>query len=199
MAVVDLADLADVVAEIRARTPVGPTRLVGIDGPAGSGKSTLARRLAALLDAPIVTTDDFLSWTDLERWWPRLEADLLASLLAGRDARYRVRDWHGDPDGAGLGGWKTTPWSATVVFEGVTSTRRDVADRLSCRIWVEAPQQVRRERNLTRAEYWRDHWEAWVVQETAFFAADGARDRADLVVDGAPDVPHDPERQLVRR
>jgi energy-coupling factor transporter ATP-binding protein EcfA2 len=179
---VPVVDLADVVAEIRARTPVGPTRLVGIDGPAGSGKSTLARELAPLLDAPIATTDDFLSWTDLHGWWPRVESDLLAPLLGGRDASYRVRDWRGDPEGDGLDGWRTTPWSATVVLEGVTSTRREIADRLTYRIWVEAPEEVRRERNLNRADYWHDHWDAWVRLETAFFSADGTRDRADLVV-----------------
>src|SRR4051795_8908064 len=77
---VTLVELSAVAAEILSRAPVHGVRLVGIDGPAGSGKTTLARRLAPLLSAPIATTDDFLSWTDLETWWPRFEQEVLAPL-----------------------------------------------------------------------------------------------------------------------
>jgi len=195
-----VVDLTDVVAEIRRRDPVDGIRLVGIDGPAGSGKSTLARRLVPLLNAPIATTDDFLSWADLETWWPRFESDVLAPLADKRDARYRVRDWHGDPEGSGIKGWKSLAWSPVVVLEGVTSTRRQVTDRLVHRIWVEAPDDLRLARGLARdGHYWLDHWADWLRMESEFFAADGARDRADLIVDGAPDVLHDPAAQLVSR
>ena len=30
-----------------------------------------------------------------------------------------------------------------------------------------------------------------------FFSDDGARDRADLIVHGAPTIPHDPDRQFI--
>jgi AAA domain-containing protein len=192
-------DLADVVADVRERPAVNGIRLVGIDGPAGSGKSTLARRLAPMLAAPIVTTDDFLSWRDLTTWWGRFETEALAPLFARHDARYQVRDWRGDPEGDGLDGWKTTTWSGVVIVEGVTSTRRDVSDRLAYRIWVETSENLRRERNLARADYWRDHWDDWVALETSFFRDDRAKERADLVVDGAPAVHNDPETQLVSR
>jgi uridine kinase len=96
--------------------------------------------------------------------------------------------------------WRTTTWAPTVVLEGVTSTRRAVADRLTYRIWVEAPDDLRLARGLARdGEYWRTHWSDWIVREAAFFAADGTRDRADLIVDGAPDIPHAPEREVVSR
>ncbi len=160
--------------------------MVGIDGRTGSGKTTLARQLCALTGASRLTTDDFLSWSDLESWWPRLEAEALGPLFAGRDARYQTRDWYGDENGLGVKEWKTTTWHPIIVFEGVTSTRQRVAARLTYRIWVEAPEDLRRERALARdGDYWRRHWDDWRVVESEFFTADGSRDRADLIVDGA--------------
>jgi hypothetical protein len=192
--------LTDVVADIRRRDPVGRTRLVGIDGPAGSGKTTLARRIARLADAPVVATDDFTSWVDFAGWWPRFEAQVLERLLAGEDAHYQVRDWIGDEYGDSLGGWKTAPWGPIVVLEGVTSTRAAAADRLAYRIWIEAPVDVRRERGIARdGEQYRDLWSQWMAQEDAFFPADGARARADLILDGAAGELHDPVTQVVSR
>ena len=36
-------------------------------------------------------------------------------------------------------------------------------------------------------------------REDAFFAEDGTRDRADLIVDGAPSAPHEPEVELLAK
>jgi uridine kinase len=195
-----VVDLAAVIAEIEERQPTGPTRVIGIDGPAGSGKSTLARRLVTRLGAARVTTDDFLSWGDLRSWWPRFEAEVLTPLVEGRDARYQIRDWANDPEGDSVQHWRTTTWAPTVVLEGVSSTRREVAERLAYRIWVEAPDELRLQRGLARdGDYWHDHWVDWREMEAEFFATDGTRDRADLLVDGAPGVPYDPETQVVIR
>lgn len=192
--------LRDVVAEIRARDASGSTRLVGIDGPAGSGKSTLARRLARIAGAPVVSTDDFTSWFDFDGWWPRFVVQVVEPLLAGHDAEYQVRDWIGDEYGDGLDGWKTAPCAPIVVLEGVTCTRAAVADRLTYRIWIEAPVEVRRERGIARdGEQCRDLFVQWWAKEDEFFTADGARVRADLIVAGAPTKRHDPETQLVTR
>ena len=46
-------------------------------------------------------------------------------------------------------------------------------------------------------EAYRPHWERWASQEAAHFAADGTRNRADLRVDGAPDVEHDPATEII--
>ena len=196
-AVMAIVELADVAERIFRSTTTNGTRLVAVDGCAGAGKSTLARRLAALLEAPIATTDDFLSWTDLDSWWSRFERELIEPLLDRREARYPVRDWQRDPEGESVTGTKTIPWAPVVIIEGVTASRRALTDRLAFRIWVDAPEDVRRERNFARAEYWHDHWEAWRDMEAAFFAADGTPGRADLLVDGDPAVTHDPDTQVV--
>jgi cytidylate kinase len=51
------------------------------------------------------------------------------------------------------------------------------------RVWVEAPYDVRLARGIERdGESHRDLWLAWIAEEAAFFAADGTRERADLVL-----------------
>jgi energy-coupling factor transporter ATP-binding protein EcfA2 len=176
-----------IAAAVAAREPINGIRVVGIDGPSGSGKSHLARGLAEIMRAPIIEIDDFVSWDDFAGWWPRFDAQVLAPLLNGQDAVFQARDWT-DWYGARLGEWKTQRWSPTVVFEGVTCTRRATVGRLSYAVWVEAPAPLRLARGLARdgsrvgAERL---WQKWMAEEERFFAADGTRERADLVLDTA--------------
>ncbi|MEV6492787.1 hypothetical protein AB0M20_29830 [Actinoplanes sp. NPDC051633] len=175
---------AAIAAAVMAREPVGGIRIVGVDGPSGSGKSTLAARLAPRLRAPIVEIDDFVSWDSFAGWWPRFDEQVLTPLLAGRDAVFQARDWS-DWYGSSLGEWKTVRWSPTVIFEGVTCTRRETAGRLSYAVWVEAPADLRLSRGLARDKAFPGAdglWRRWMAEEEAFFAADGTRDRADTVV-----------------
>ncbi len=192
-------DIDDIVSGIMSKRDVGGTRIVGIDGPSGSGKSTLAHRLVARIPgAQLVQIDDFVSWPDFAGWWPRFEAQVLQPILDGRDAHYQVRDWANDEFGTSLAGWKTLPWSPVVVVEGVTCTRRAAAGRLAYSIWVEVPEQLRLDRGIDRdGEDHRDLWLTWMREEQEFFAADKTRQRADLRIDGAPSVAHDPETQVV--
>jgi uridine kinase len=165
----------------------GRPGLVAVDGPSGAGKSTFAARLARALDAPVVPMDDFVSWDDFAGWWPRLEEQVLAPYLAGRPVTYQRRDWTGDPLGGGLGAWRELPTSRFLVLEGVTSSRREVADRLDYAVWVDAPRAVRLRRGVDRDGHeMRPRWLSWMEREVSFFDQDNARDRADLRVNGDP-------------
>ena len=114
---------------------------------------------------------------------------MLTPLLAGRDARYEVRDWRNDEFGDALAGWKTVAPHPFVVLEGVTCTRREIADRLAVRVWVDAPADVRLRRGIERdGESHRALWERWMPEEAAFFDADGTRGRADFVVQGTAEA-----------
>lgn len=178
-------DILAAITDAARTSDLEGVRLIGIDGPSGAGKSTIARAVAHELDAPIVEIDDFVSWGNFAGWWPRFDAEVVEPLLAGRTARYRVRDWHGDEFGDGLAGWKTVDPAPFVIFEGVTCTRRAIADRLAVRVWADAPADERMRRGILRdGESHRHLWERWMPEEAAFFAADGTAARADVVVDG---------------
>ena len=182
--------VARTIADAALASAVPGVRIIGIDGPSGAGKSTVAREVAAVLGAPVVEIDDFVSWGDFAGWWPRFESQVVTPLLAGRDARYEVRDWQNDEFGDALAGWKSVARHPFVVFEGVTCTRRAVADRLAVRVWVDAPAEERLRRGRLRdGEDHRALWERWMREEAEFFARDGTRTRADIVVDGSAAAP----------
>jgi len=179
----------DLILDRLASVPGGSPRILGIDGPAGSGKSTLAAAVSAATGAPVVGIDDFVGWTDLDpagaTWWPRLEAEVIAPFVAGEALSYHRRDWYGDAEGIGVLDDPIVVGAPgpLLVLEGVSVTRRAIADRLALRVWVEASRDVCLERGLARdGEEMRDHWLVWQELESAFFAVDGARERADLVL-----------------
>jgi len=179
-------------AVLAAAPRLGATRLVCVDGPAGSGKTTFGSSLAAALEAPLVHMDDvYAGWT-LVGATARLAAGVLQPLHAGEPGRYHRYEW-------GPGRFAAVPTvvpaGPALVVEGCGSAPR-AWDRFSTlRIWVEAPARLRLDRGLDRdGEALRGHWLRWQEQETAVFAAEGTRARADLLIDGAPLVPDRPGR-----
>lgn len=180
-------DIRAILEQVAARPANNGVRIIGVDGPSGSGKSTLANRLVEASSAALIEIDDFVAWDDFSGWWPRFQEQVMRPLLAGQDAHYQARDWENDWRGMSLGGWKTVPWRPLVVFEGVTCTRRETIGRLAYAIWVEAAADVRLDRGLAR-DHGQDPdvaalWAGWMAEEDRFFAADGTRERADLIVD----------------
>jgi hypothetical protein len=106
-------------------------------------------------------------------WWPALEADVLAPLAAG------------GPE--------------VLIIEGVSSSRRAITDRLAYGIWLHVPTAPRLARALDRdGPAAAADWARYETEENAFFATDPADHRADLVVDGAPTLPHNPTTHYVR-
>jgi hypothetical protein len=172
-------------ARVLASPPgLGPVRLVVVDGPAGSGKTTFAGRLgAALHSAPVVPMDDlYEGWTGLaDGVWERLERQVLAPLRAGRPGRYQAYDWHTGQ----FTDWRDVPLAPALVVEGVGSAALPVDPWATLRVWVEAPPRLRMARGIARdGAALGAEWARWMSLETAHFAADGTRSRADLLVDG---------------
>lgn len=188
---VSSADAAPLVVDVvRARpATLGHGRLVCVDGPAGSGKTTLAARVAGLTTAPVVHMDDlYAGWDGLPQVGEQL-ATLLEPLARGETGRYRRYDWH-------AGAFAETvavPPAPLLVLEGVGAGSAAFSHLATVLVWVEAPAPLRLQRGLARdgadAE---PHWRRWTVAETAHFATDRTRDRADIVVDGSGDQPAPP-------
>jgi cytidylate kinase len=190
--------LAELARRVRDRpAPAGACRVVAVDGRAGAGKSTLARRLATLLPAPVLSMDDlYPGWDGLAEAVPALVAEVLEPLAAGQPALHRRWDWAADRWGDPV----DLPWHPFLVVEGVGSGARLAAPYLALLVWVEAPDDVRKERALARdGDVFRPYWDRWALQEEALLARERTRDRADVVVDAAADLPYDPETEVVVR
>jgi len=174
-------DQADAVAELAstARPRCGECMVVGIDGPSGSGKTTLAAAVAHRLKCPVVHMDDlFPGWDGLLAASGLLHDQVLEPLAQGRPGSYRRWDWT-------VSAWADTvsvPWVPMLVVEGCASTVRPAGDLVGVRVWVEAAPDVRMTRGIERdGEAFRPHWERWAAQERSLFAADGTRERAELI------------------
>lgn len=181
---------------LAAPASAGATRVVAVDGPSGSGKTTLAARLAHALDAPVVHLDDiYPGWDGLGEGMARLVDWILEPLARGGTARYRRYDWAR----SAYAEWHDVPASGVLVVEGVGSGCRAAAPYLALLAWIEAPLELRMARGVARdGEAYRPHWERWARQETELFAAEDTRGRADVLIDGAPAIPHDPDTEYVR-
>jgi uridine kinase len=199
----EVEKFADLGVRVMARPArLGPVRLVAVDGPAGSGKTTFAARLAHALrsagaDVAEIHTDDLLEgWADIETYWPRLEEQILRPFAAGRPARYRPYDWvRGRFDDA----WHDVPVPDVLVLEGVTSARTAGEPLRSLAVLVHADPDLRLARGIERdGESLREHWLRWMADEDRHFADEATAARVDLLVDGAPTLPHDPETEYVR-
>ncbi|WP_089158299.1 uridine kinase family protein [Micromonospora sp. NBS 11-29] len=184
---------------------LGRTRLVAVDGPSGAGKSVFATRLADALAAsaggvrpPLVHTDDLLDgWDDQFTFWTRLEEWVLGPVRSGRPGGYRRYSW---VRRCFLDRVVPVPPAPVLVVEGVSAARAAVRPELTLSVLVTAPAEVRLERALARdGAQILPELRRWHAGERAHFATDGTAAAVDLVVDGAPDLPHDPERYYVRR
>ncbi len=177
-------------------TVARPVRLVAIDGPGGAGKSTFARRLAvAAGGAPVVHTDDFASWDEPIDWWPRLLEQVVQPLVTGSAARYQRFDWASNR----LAEWITIDTSPIVVIEGVSAGRLEWRDHLALVVWIDTDRETRLRRGLERdGDDQRQQWETWMAAEDEHFAVHRTRQRADVVVDGAPEQALDAEREFAR-
>ena len=166
-----------VVSEIQLLLSVRDAPVViALDGRSGAGKSTLAASIAVAVGGSVVDTDDFFTNGPDGDWeartteakvadaidWRRLRAEALEPLRAGQVASWHPFDFESR---VGLDSRVMTCAPASVIIlEGAYSSRPELGDLIDLSVLVEAPDQLRRERLLTRegAKYmstWRAIWE----------------------------------------
>jgi uridine kinase len=169
----------------RARPRCGTTKVVAIDGPSGAGKTDFAAALAGRLpSAQLLHMDDlYAGWDGLAQAVTDLHDRVLGPLARGEQATYRPWDWQYDRYAEP----QRLPSAELLLVEGVGSGARPGWQFVSALIWLEADRDERFRRGIERdVETYLPHWLRWAEQEDALFAADGTRDRADLIIDTSP-------------
>ena len=193
-------DLGDMLRLLEGATPnpVGRPRVVAIDGRSGNGKSTLANRIQQVVTlSTIVHTDDiawhhgFFDWSDL------LVEGVLRPVWGGEAVSYRPPGWqrHGRP------GAVTVPaGQRLLIIEGVGASRSVLVPWIDNAVWVQADVREAERRGILRdggTDEARAFWQEWMDEEVPFLERDQPWQRADLIVAGTPDVPHDAATQVV--
>lgn len=166
----DPAHVAAVLALAADAVPVaGPTVVVAVDGRSGSGKTVLGTAVAEALGSPIVHLDDlFPGWDGLAAGVDLVTEQVLLPLARGGRAGYRRWDWMRSRPGRAV---DVGPGRHLVV-EGCGALVPPAGDHAAVRVWVEAPDAVRRRRALARdGDVYAPHWERWAAQEDAVYAA----------------------------
>jgi len=184
-------ELAARVVEWTAARPA--PAVVAVDGPSGAGKTSLAETLVAVLagagrDAVAVHLDDlYPGWDGLDAVVPIVVRHVLEPLASPGPVAVPTWDWRRDRPGRSralpeLG----PPRPGVVLVDGAGAGARACAPYLAGLVWLEAPAPLRRARALDRdGDAYAPHWDRWAAQERGHFAAEGTRERADLVLDGS--------------
>ncbi|HZE37735.1 MAG TPA: hypothetical protein VE172_02895 [Stackebrandtia sp.] len=180
---------------------LGDTRLVAVDGRSGSGKSTFAGRLAEaaqekFTDVALIHTDDLLpGWVHPTGFADNLDNWVLRPLKDREPASYPTYDWVADRF---RDTWSDIGRPALLIVEGVTTAAARFRPWLSYAAWVRTDAAECLRRGIERdGEAMRGEWDIWREREVDILAADDIESHADLIVDGAPDIAHDPAAECV--
>ena len=144
--------------------------LVLIDGASGTGKTALAADVEARWPKErhvvVVHMDDLYGgWNGLAAGILALEVSLLAPRSRGEDAHLRSYNWLTESWDDG----HTIPARVDVIVEGCGSFGPAQAHAADALIWLEAPEDLRRQRALGRGgEDFERHWDEWEQQFQQF-------------------------------
>jgi uridine kinase len=182
---------ADLAARLADRNDA--VTFIAVDGGGGAGKTVFAEGLAKALGASIVHMDDFGSFEDFYDV-DRLVGEAILPLEEGRAARYRSWDWWQ----RALRETSTVPANRFVIVEGISSGRTELSRYVAFLVWVECPPEIRLRRGLERdGREARPTWERWMRWEDEYATRERPKERADLIIDGAPTTPHDRDTEFI--
>jgi uridine kinase len=174
-----LLSLDEAVERILERC-VLPVETILLDGPSGAGKSTLADALVSAWPraVSIVRMDDiYPGWDGLSEASRHVHDNLLEPRQRGAASRWQRHDWE-----TGIAAeWHTVPGDRSLLVEGCGALSRPNAPLSSLRVWLDADDDVRKQRALARDHGEFDaHWDDWQRQFARFLAEEEPREAADL-------------------
>ena len=176
-----IANLVDVL------TAAGATTVL-IDGRSGAGKSTLADALCERWESSVIVRleDIYPGWDGLDRASEHVPAHLLQPRASGRDGRWHRWDWVANAPAE----WHSVTAGQRLIVEGVGALHPDSRAVADLGIWVDAADDVRKERALRRdGETFRPHWDRWAAQEDVYLARWAPRDGADYLATDSGEPP----------
>jgi pantothenate kinase len=157
-----------------------PVDTVLLDGPSGAGKSTLADALVAAWPGAVsmVRMDDiYPGWGGLSGGSRHVHTSLLEPRHRGAASRWQRHDWEADRPAE----WHTVPGDRSLILEGCGVLSRRNAPLATLRVWLDADDDVRKDRALARDHGGFDaHWDDWQRQFVRFLAEEEPREAADL-------------------
>jgi hypothetical protein len=174
--------------------------VLAVDGRSNNGKTTLAARIGeAIAGSVVVHTDDIAWWHSRFGWADLLIDGILVPAHRGQAVSYRPPRWteHGR-DGA----IEVPAGCPLLIIEGDGAGRREVADLIDALIWVQSDEREAERRVLTRIGKPNEaptmqHHREWMAEEIPFNAAQRTWERADVIVCGTPEIPHDAGTDIV--
>ena len=160
------------------------TPIVLIDGRAGSGKSTFAEALQQQLfrdgeSAPRVIHMDniFEGWDGLALGSDYMERYILQPLARQETASWQDWSWVKNQRSS----WREFSGGTPLIVEGCGSLTERSKEHADISIWLEASEEVRRERWIQRERH-LEKFDFWAAQELDFYAREKSQSLADLVI-----------------
>lgn len=155
-------------------------QLVLVDGRSGAGKTQWASELAERSNSALLSLDDlYPGWDGLDAGsWQAYQRGI-APWAQGRTARLRTWDWSRGKWGA----LRDIGPEQSLIVEGCGALSRFSAPHATARYWLEADDEVRKQRALERdGDTFRPHWLRWALQEDRFYRLHRSRDLADSII-----------------
>lgn len=190
-----LGQLGNAIAAADA-APSMPVKLVAVDGHGGAGKTELAKKLAVVLQAEVLHTDDFASYNNPLDWWPRLIEDVLDPIRSGaKSLNYKRGAWYKDHKPESI---VNQPVTKTMILEGVSASRPEFRPYISYAIWVDTPKEIYMKRGIDRDlankevkktyDELVEEWNQNHVYEDEYVSRDKPQAYADVVIDGTKKI-----------
>lgn len=166
---------------------------IAVDGHGGSDKSTFAIKLAKLLDASIIETDDFAGIENLKNCYIPLIAKVFQPIAKGAKTLQiqPIISW----DGEQAKPVKNINVKPIMILEGVASCRKEFEPFLAYKIFIDTKKVtciargVKRDQEFTGIKHndLKPIWQGWQEEELKFYAIDNSNAKADLIIDDNAD------------